>query len=158
MRMDDTKLAVGGRLPDLSLPSASGDGTVPLKPGGRRNPVIVAVHAGCEHCRAYLRQLAESIADLREGDAHLLVITGDARDGAVALASDLPFPVVIDADGTFAVRTGLAGAAVVIADQWGEVAHVVDAGAGHELPSAREIAEWVQYLAIRCPECEGEAL
>ena len=154
----ETKLAAGGRLPDLSLPSASGDGTVPLKPGGRRNPVIVAVHAGrCEHCRAYLRQLGESIADLREGDAHLVAITGDARDEA-ASASHLPFPVVVDPERTFAARTGLDGAAVVIADQWGEVAHVADAGAGHELPSAREVAEWVQYLAIRCPECEGEAL
>ncbi|HEX8242978.1 MAG TPA: redoxin domain-containing protein, partial [Longimicrobium sp.] len=132
---------------------------VPLKAGGRRNPVIVTVHAGgCEPCHAYLRQLAASSADLREGDAHLVAITRDAEDGAAALASHLPFPVVVDAEGVFATRAGLDGAAVVIADQWGEVAHVADAGAGHELPSAREIAEWVQYLAIRCPECEGEAM
>ena len=135
-----TKLAPGGRLPDLSLPSATGGGAVRLKPGGRRNPVVVTVHdGGCEHCRAYLGQLAASIAELREGDAHLVAITGQA-DEAAALASHLPFPVAVDPERAFAARTGLGGAAVVIADQWGEVAHVAEAGAGHDLPSARALA------------------
>jgi hypothetical protein len=150
-----TKLAAGGRLPDLALPTVGGASTVPLKPGGRRNPILVAVHGGgCGECGAYLHHLAEAAAELSEWDAHAVVIVPDAA----APAPDLPFPVVLDAERRFAARTGLKGAAVVIADQWGEVAHVADAGAGHALPAAPELVEWVRYLAMRCPECEGEAL
>jgi hypothetical protein len=46
-------------------------------------------------------------------------------------------------------------AMVVIADEWGEVYFGADAGAGHEFPTPVEIAEWVRFLAIQCPECEG---
>ncbi|HEX6749456.1 MAG TPA: redoxin family protein [Longimicrobium sp.] len=154
--MTQTKLAPGGRLPDLALPSAQGESTVPLRPGGRLNPVVVALHGGgCEPCRAYLHDLATVASDLREWDAHVIVV---ARDAA-GFDRDLPFPVVVDAQRAFAARTGVAGAAVVvIADQWGEVAHVAEAGEGHDLPDAREIVEWVKYLAIQCPECQGEAL
>ena len=149
------RLAAGGRLPDLSLPLATGGGTVRLRPGARLNPVIVAVHGGgCERCRAYLRSLADAIAELREWDAHVVAIA----PGAIASPADLPFPVAVDQERRFAARTGIDGAAVVIADQWGEVAHVARAGAGHELPDAGEIVEWVRFLAIQCPECEGEAL
>ncbi|HEX8904578.1 MAG TPA: redoxin domain-containing protein [Longimicrobiaceae bacterium] len=156
MTSTGAKLAAGGSLPDLTLPSASGQSTVPLKPGGRRNPVVIAIHGGgCEECRAYVGRLAAADAELREGDAHVVVIAPDA----VGIADgDLPFPAVTDLERRFARRTGIEGAGVVIADQWGEVAHVADAGAGHDLPDPREIARWVQYLAIRCPECEGEAL
>jgi len=151
-----TKLATGGRLPDLALPSVDGRSTVPLKPGGRLNPVIVALHGGgCEPCRAYLRDLASTAAELREWDAHVVVV---AHDAEVAVDQNLPFPVVVDAERIFETRTGIAGAAVVIADQWGEIAHVAEAAQDHDLPSAREIVEWVQYLAIQCPECQGEAM
>ena len=43
----------------------------------------------------------------------------------------------------------------MIADEWGEVYSVADAGAGHRFPGAPEIIEWVRFLAIQCPECEG---
>src|SRR5262249_35803475 len=118
MSSTQTKLAPGGRLPDLALPSVSGESTVPLKPGGRRNPVIVVLHGGgCEACRTYLHRLTEVAADLREWDAHVVVI---AHHAAEAVVRDLPFRVVADPDGTFAARTGIYGASVVIADQWGE--------------------------------------
>ena len=153
--MTQTKLAPGAGLPDLALPSAPGDNAVPLRPGGRLNPVVVALHGGgCEECRAYLRDLAAVASDLREWDAHVVVIARDAE----GVDPDLPYPVVVDAEGAFAARTGISGAAVVIADQWGEVAHVAEAGEGHDLPDAKEIVEWVRYLAIQCPECQGEVL
>jgi hypothetical protein len=46
-------------------------------------------------------------------------------------------------------------AALVIADEWGEVYSVADAGTGHRFPTPPEIIEWVRFLAIQCPECEG---
>ena len=44
---------------------------------------------------------------------------------------------------------------VVILDEWGEVFFVADAEAGHDLPTSAEIADWIRFLAIQCPECEG---
>lgn len=51
---------------------------------------------------------------------------------------------------------GFTAPAVVIADQWGEI--VVEAAADVALlPRADVIAEWLQHVQHRCPECEGEA-
>ncbi|HET9265340.1 MAG TPA: hypothetical protein VFO14_19975 [Vicinamibacterales bacterium] len=57
-------------------------------------------------------------------------------------------------------REDVAGAprpGAVIADKWGEV-HFV---AGHEtpakLPTPDELIEWLRYVQMQCPECQGEA-
>jgi len=47
--------------------------------------------------------------------------------------------------------------AVVVADQWGEVAHVSTAVTVDGLPKADDVLTWVHHLRMRCPECEGEA-
>jgi len=138
------------------MTSAAG-GPVRLNPPGRQNPVIVSLHPRCGECRAWLRRLADTIVELREWDAHVVAVAATQED-AVSLAADLPFPVAADAEGGFAARTGVAGAGVVIADQWGEVHHVAGGGDGHDLPGPAEIVDWVRFLAIQCPECQGEAL
>jgi peroxiredoxin len=50
---------------------------------------------------------------------------------------------------------GIAPPAVLIADKWGEIVHIVQAA--NELPTAEDLAEWIDYVRQRCPECEGEA-
>jgi hypothetical protein len=52
---------------------------------------------------------------------------------------------------------GLPCPGVVVADQWGEIAHVVRSLQVEDLPAPDELIEWVRYLQYRCPECEGEA-
>lgn len=47
--------------------------------------------------------------------------------------------------------------AVVVADQWGEVAYAAAAIRPEELPEPQELLDWIRFLRIRCPECEGEA-
>ncbi len=57
-------------------------------------------------------------------------------------------------------RDRVAGAsvcAVVVADRWGEVAFAVEKDDPADLPEPRELAEWLDFLRNRCPECEGEA-
>lgn len=52
---------------------------------------------------------------------------------------------------------GLPSPSVVIADRWGEVHHVAtsdEALAG--LPPPDALIEWLRFVQIRCPECEGE--
>ena len=50
---------------------------------------------------------------------------------------------------------GLEAPATLVADQWGEIAHIVQAP--DALPTREDLAEWVEHLRQRCPECEGEA-
>jgi hypothetical protein len=53
---------------------------------------------------------------------------------------------------------GKAGAAAVVADPWGEVRFRHHGGAAHDLPDPAELVDWARFIAIQCPECEGEAL
>lgn len=46
---------------------------------------------------------------------------------------------------------------VVVADRWGEIAYVASPPRVEDLPTPDELLAWVEYLAHRCPECEGEA-
>jgi hypothetical protein len=48
--------------------------------------------------------------------------------------------------------------AALVADEWGEVAHVEapDDGRVASLSDPEELMSWVRYLSTRCPECEGE--
>ena len=45
-----------------------------------------------------------------------------------------------------------------VADPWGEVRMRHAAGAAHDLPSPAELVDWARFVAMQCPECEGEAL
>jgi hypothetical protein len=52
---------------------------------------------------------------------------------------------------------GIHSPGVVVADRWGEIAHVATASQVDDLTSPEELLDWVDYLDRRCPECEGEA-
>jgi hypothetical protein len=97
----------------------------------RRNLVLVALPAGESECReGYVEQLAARRSDF------------NARDADCVITSD-PVP-------------GIERPGVVVADRWGEIAHVATASGAHDLTSPEELLEWLDYLAQRCPECEGE--
>ena len=78
----------------------------------------------------YIQQLREALPALSIHDA-VVVVTKNPVDG-------MPLP----------------GCAV--ADRWGEMQWVASANRVAELPSAREIAAWLRFVEIQCPECEGE--
>ena len=67
-------------------------------------------------------------ADVGECDA-VLVVTGE------------PIP-------------GVPRPGVVVADRWGEIAFVTHTA---ELPPGGEILEWLRFVQLQCPECQGEA-
>jgi hypothetical protein len=52
---------------------------------------------------------------------------------------------------------GLSSPGVVVADRWGEIVHIAGGSQAGDLPVARELVEWLEYVRHRCPECEGEA-
>jgi len=159
--MDEIRAKPTERLPDLRLPSASDGAPVPLVPtGGRLVPVVFAVHsADCAGCRTFAQALAAADAEMREWDGRVVVVVPGAVEEAARFAEGaaLPFPVLVDAERKLWTRMGMEGAAAIVADPWGEVRMRHAAGAAHDLPTPAELVDWARFVAIQCPECEGEA-
>jgi hypothetical protein len=80
--------------------------------------------------QTYIQQLREALPALAVHDA-VVVVTTTPIDG-------MPLP----------------GCAV--ADRWGQMQWVTSAERVVDLPSPREIAAWLQFVEIQCPDCEGE--
>jgi hypothetical protein len=43
-------------------------------------------------------------------------------------------------------------AALIVADRYGQIFHLVPADAQHSLPVPRELTEWIKHLGTLCPE------
>ncbi len=148
-------------LPHLSLPAAPGGAPTAVRSRGRDGAIVVAIHsAECDRCRDYLVSLANVRDDLADWDGRVAVLLPGSLEAAEALREelDLPFSVLADEDGNAADALGIAGGGLIVADQWGEVFHVYEANqTEHDLPKADEVVEWMRFIAIQCPECQGEA-
>ncbi len=84
--------------------------------------------------RAYLAELGRRRSDITANDTSLLVL--EVPDGT---PPPLPVPVP----------------SVLVADRWGEVRHVGQPHNGRLL-SPGEIVEWLRFVQMECPECQGE--
>lgn len=153
-----TEFRTGGRLPAVALPLPADGGRVDLRSGRRLSTVIVTVHAGCAECRHYLAALRAVEAEIRDWDGRVLVVADQEADSAEALSSPgKVLRVVRDPDDRLR-RAGVPTPAILIADQWGEIHAAEPAGPGHAFIAPDEVVSWLRYLAIQCPECQGEAL
>jgi hypothetical protein len=152
--MSDRLIKPGVLLSGVSLPSWPTGAMMNL--GSWRGPrAFLTVHsAACKGCRKYIGEdLASAAARLTEWGGHLVVVVPGQVENANGFAEIVPNVMQVLTDHAGEVATGTAK--VVIADQWGEVYFVKDSGATHDLPTLSEIAEWIRFLAIQCPECEG---
>ena len=95
--------------------------------------------------------------------AHLLLVSlGNAATPDESLLRDVSAIGALAADDLVVVVTrdavpGLPSTGAIVADRWGEIVHVAPAAEVWNLPSAEDLAEWIAYIRIQCPECEGEA-
>ncbi|HEX2166697.1 MAG TPA: hypothetical protein VHG09_05605 [Longimicrobiales bacterium] len=120
---------------------------------GRGPRAIVVVHsADCAECRAYLERLAGASDSFREWDGRVNVVVNEDAVSASALRSGALAFLQVLADPDAAL--GAEPAAVLLADEWGEVHFAVQAVMDHSLPGAQEIGEWMKFISIQCPECE----
>ena len=131
----------------------------PIRGPVRKAPVLVLVHGtGCPGCREYLLRLGERGAEVEEWDGRITAIVPEASTDGTGLAeADPPFRVLVDPEQRLASALSIRPPAVAIADQWGEIHWVGEAGPEHRFPPPGEVVEWVAYLAVQCPECQGEA-
>jgi peroxiredoxin len=149
--MATQKLQRGAMLSAVYLPEASGQ---PIGIGDyrrRRSLVLFRIHAaGCGDCEARLRELAAAYHDLAAEKAEVLAIVPGSREEAALLKErlGLPFPVLADTDGWLAES----GAALAVADRFGEIYTAAHAGEGHELPALAAILEWLAFINLQCPE------
>jgi hypothetical protein len=143
------------KLPDLVLPSGSTGSHRNVRSSGRRAPVVVLVHgASCALCREYVEQLSAAGPDLRDWDGEIVVVAPDAPTEIPASEGVTHLQDV----GTRLERAlAVSPPAIAIADQWGVIRALEPAGEGHRFLAVDEVVEWLRFLAIECPECEGEA-
>lgn len=96
----------------------------------RKNLVLASVPRDDPARDAYVASLTSRAADLRAHDT-ALVITADAVPG-------VPSP------------------GVVIADRWGEIYYVTGEPSARSLPGPDDLVEWLRFIQVQCPECQGE--
>lgn len=118
---------------------------------GRGPLVLFSAHAmGCAGCRAYLRDLLAREEDWSVWGARVYGIVTE-EPGEFSGANEQIDKLLIDEKHVLAEGS----ARMVVADEWGEIFWTAAAGDGHALPSVDEVLEWVRFVAIQCPECEG---
>lgn len=154
-----TSPGTGELLPPFSLPIAGGSGELSLRGDGKHASVVLSIHGSeCRTCIEYLESLARDPAAFTDWNGRLIVVIPEDVEQAKRLPvpAGLDVTVVADPQKEFAARSGIEPAGLLIADAWGEIYHRVQAEEdGHELPNARQISDWLEFIAIQCPECEG---
>jgi hypothetical protein len=161
----------GDRLPSLTLADARDGRPVRLRAPELGSVLLFLLHgADCEPCRAYLRGLADADDVFRIwGARRIAVVPGEAAEEEPGVGAGASFPVAADPDAALRAVLGSepGGAALVIADRFGECYHVTllpgsdhgagaDHGAGPDhgvLPGPEEIEAWLSFLGTQCPEC-----
>jgi len=101
--------------------TAGGDPFSYLSIWQRKNLVLITLTATATDDEGYLRELERHEAKFSERNSVCVVARGD-----------LP---------------GLPAPGALIADQWGEIVHVVAAIDVTDLPTPHELLEWVEYVA-----------
>ena len=96
----------------------------------RKNLVLVTIPRDDATGAGYVKRLLAAATDLRSDDVQV-VVTNDGVAG-------LPSP------------------GVTIADRWGEIAFVQGVEHADTLPSPDDVVEWVTFVQMQCPECQGE--
>jgi hypothetical protein len=146
------------RLPELRLPSLPDGAPLRLRASARRSPLLLLVDdVDCAECAALVRRLEAEAEALRDWDARVLIVVPEPLAEAGRFPSAGIFPVLSDAESRLATALSVRAPALVIADQWGEVYVREEAGEGHAFLALPDILDWLRYLDIQCPECQGEA-
>lgn len=146
---------VGEMLPDFTVWTVDGRTIHRRDFKGRRHLVLCFAHPqACDGGRGLLSALDAAYEVYRAGRAELLVVLPAA--GASGVGGH-PFPVITDAGDVARARFGVAGgAALVIADRYGEVVVRVDSTEADGTPSEpcglplATIPMALEWLETRC--------
>jgi hypothetical protein len=145
------QLRKGDRVPRGSLKTCSEVGVSVLN-ASRGPRVFVAVHAlGCKTCIEYVKQVVHMQDELSSWGGHVTVVCPECSGDSAAALAPLGVPVLEDRISLLAVGR----LTVIIADEWDEIYFASESEDVHGVISPDEVLEWVKFVAIQCPECEG---
>ena len=122
-------LRPGDQVPHFDVRDAGGTRVSYGSIWQRKHLVLAVLPAGT--AARYASELTQAIQSDSGGDVEV-VVTSDEVDGVE--------------------RPG-----VLVADRWGEVMFAAGGDRVSALPAPGEIADWVRYVRVKCPECEGES-
>lgn len=125
--------AAGGQVPHFTVRSWQGTPVAYARLWQRQHLLLVALgdaRGDDADADAYVAALEARMADLTANET-ACVITRD------------PIP-------------GLAAPGVLVADRWGEIQYVTAGKAIADLPGPDALVEWLRYVQVQCPECQGE--
>jgi hypothetical protein len=144
-------LRKGDRVPSGLLQTCAERGATALNLS--RGPrVYVAVHApGCQTCIGYVKQIVCMQDELASWGGHVAVVHPGCSDDSAAGLAPLGVPVLDDRESLLAHGR----LAVIIADEWDEIYFASQSEDVHGVIPPDEVLEWVKFVAIQCPECEG---
>lgn len=152
---------VGGRVPDVQLPRAGGGPLSPVR--GRPREAVVLVFPrddAPDRWLDYLRRLAGAADRFDDWDGRVIAVVDPPGRAwqALAGAHGERLRVLQDPDGRLEPRRDADGGAgrpaVAVVDRFGEIYHVwpPTEGEGPPGPGPRDLEEWLQFLALQCPE------
>jgi peroxiredoxin len=152
----------GHLMRDFTLPSMEGGPVSPYDYRGHSNLVLIfAGDVGQTGEQAYLSDLAQHSAEIRDQNAQLLLVLACSRKQAKRIQGQekLPFLVITDEDmqvhkmvGAIGVQ-GTARTAIYVTDRFLEVFAAWRTAEGSTLPDASEVLSWLEYINSQCPEC-----
>jgi hypothetical protein len=148
------------RLPDIALRSAIDERENRVRGSPHRSSIVLLLHSlDCPGCRECLDALLERREEIAEWDAEITVIVTRAGKSAGAERSDVrDLSILLDPESKVVRKLTLSVPSLAIADRWGEIRLAKEAEREHHaFCNAEEVTTWARFLAIECPECQGEA-
>ena len=148
-------LRCGEVVPSFTLPDTAGQVVRRAQYRGRQHLALVFLPSAQDaEARAYLRALADEYLALRDaGGTALVILQGDADEARVARAElDLPFRLLIDAEGVTAARfmPAEARAGVFVTDRYGELYYTEATAETAKLPPVGELRKWLEAIDRQC--------
>ena len=154
-------LAPGQRLPEISLWAPDGSRVRVGDYYDRSNLVLLCVGSNRIAClEILLTEMASDLAAFKAENAKILLILAgtQAQAGSAQNWMNLPFQILADPDGDAQRRLGVSkaggpmGAAVCVADRFGEVVFSWRDGQGHPQPASSDLLACLRSTEQQCPE------
>jgi hypothetical protein len=135
-------------LPSFEVLSTAGQRIRSVEYRQRRNLLLAFLDEPARE--EYLGSLCACVAAFRACNAQVLAFLGY---GYAAEGICYPFPLVADPERRFWERFGIDASALVMTDQFSSIRKILWVPSTHPLPPVGEVVEWLEFIDLRCHEC-----
>lgn len=133
----------------------------------KKNLVILFFqNSDCQSSRKYLLELNAYYNDFIDSKTEIIAITSDSLEKIKKLANEIGivFPILSDKNGevinkyTYSNDSGkYSMPSIFITDRFGALYFQQIAEDEKELPSIKEVLDWINFIEKQCPECPFNA-